>query len=328
MGDICPILIKLKENFEPNGNMAASPEGKPKCPEHSRPIEKGECVMSVGLVLEGGGTRGAYTSGVLDVFNENRIVFPVVYGISAGACNALSYISGQVGRNFRIFYDYIQDDRYMSVASLRKTGNLFGFDFIFGELSHKLLPFDYQAFFASPIQLMTGTTDLHTGDAIFWGKEDLDEGFTPVRASSAMPFVSKIVAYQGYELLDGSYSTSIPLQRSLDDGNARNVVVLTRDASYRKGTRSEYPRTALRRIYGKYPRFIEAVQRRPQVYNCELDLCSQQEREGKAVLIRPSKPIPVGRYEKNPERLKQAYEMGRKDAERKLPQVRALLAQG
>ncbi|MFR2563254.1 MAG: patatin-like phospholipase family protein [Anaeromassilibacillus sp.] len=96
--------------------------------------------MSVGLVLEGGGTRGAYTSGVLDVFNENQIVFPVVYGISAGACNALSYISGQVGRNFRIFYDYIQDDRYMSVSSLRKTGNLFGFDFIFGELSHKPLP--------------------------------------------------------------------------------------------------------------------------------------------------------------------------------------------
>ncbi|MFR8530537.1 MAG: patatin-like phospholipase family protein [Anaeromassilibacillus sp.] len=126
--------------------------------------------MSVGLVLEGGGTRGAYTSGVLDVFNENQIVFPVVYGISAGACNALSYISGQVGRNFRIFYDYIQDDRYMSVSSLRKTGNLFGFDFIFGELSHKLLPFDYQAFFASPTQLMAGTTDLHTGEAIFFWK--------------------------------------------------------------------------------------------------------------------------------------------------------------
>ena len=112
---------------------------------------------------------------------------------------------------FRIFYDYIQDDRYMSVSSLRKTGNLFGFDFIFGELSHKLLPFDYQAFFASPTQLMAGTTDLHTGEAIFFGKEDLDEGFTPVRASSAMPFVSKIVRYQGHELLDGSYSTSIPL---------------------------------------------------------------------------------------------------------------------
>ena len=299
-----------------------------KSPVLGRPIEKGECIMSVGLVLEGGGTRGAYTSGVLDVFNENQIVFPVVYGISAGACNALSYISGQVGRNFRIFYDYIQDDRYMSVSSLRKTGNLFGFDFIFGELSHKLLPFDYQAFFASPTQLMAGTTDLHTGEAIFFGKEDLDEGFTPVRASSAMPFVSKIVRYQGHELLDGSYSTSIPLRRSLNDGNTRNVVVLTRDASYRKGTRSEYPRTALRKIYGKYPSFIEAVQRRPLVYNSELDLCTQQEQAGKAVLIRPSKPIPVGRYEKNPERLKQAYEMGRKDAEQKLPEARALLAQG
>ncbi|WP_411656092.1 patatin-like phospholipase family protein [Anaeromassilibacillus sp. SJQ-1] len=204
-------------------------------------IEKGESIMPVGLVLEGGGTRGAYTSGVLDVFSKNQIIFPVVYGISAGACNALSYISGQVGRNFHIFYDYIQDDRYMSVASLRRTGNLFGFDFIFGELSRKLLPFDYKAFFESPVQLKAGTTDLYTGKPLFFGKEEMDERFLPVRASSAMPFVSEIVFYQGHALLDGGCSTSIPLQCSLEDGNSYNVVVLTRDASYRKGGRPEFP---------------------------------------------------------------------------------------
>lgn len=283
-------------------------------------------MMSVGLVLEGGGTRGAYTSGVLDVFSRNQVVFPTVYGISAGACNALSYISGQEGRNFRIFYEYIQDDRYMSVTSLRRTGNLFGFDFIFGELAHKLLPFDYKAFFDSPVQLKAGTTDLQTGQPVFFGKEDMDEWFTPVRASSAMPFVSEIVFYKNHALLDGGCSMSIPLEQSLAEGNEYNVVVLTRDASYRKSARPEFPRAALRAKYGDYPQFIDTMLRRPKMYNSQVELCNCQEKEGKAILIRPSVPIPVGRYEKDPDHLKQAYEMGVHDAEAKLPDIRAMLA--
>ena len=281
--------------------------------------------MSVGLVLEGGGTRGAYTSGVLDVLNRNRVVFPTVYGISAGACNALSYISGQEGRNFRIFYEYIRDDRYMSVTSLRKTGNLFGFDFIFGPLAHELLPFDYRAFFESPIQLMAGATDLRTGEAVFFGKEDMDERFVPVHASSAQPFVSEIVCYHGHELLDGGCSMSIPLERSLADGNKRNVVVLTRDVSYRKSARSGFPRAALRVKYGDYPKFIHAMLHRAETYNAEAALCRRQEQEGAAVVVRPSRPIEVGRYEKNPDRLKQAYEMGVRDCEEKLTEIQALL---
>lgn len=284
--------------------------------------------MSVGLVLEGGGTRGAYTSGVLDVFTRHQIVFPTVYGVSAGACNALSYISGQEGRNYHIFYDYIRDDRYMSVASLRRTGNLFGFDFIFGELARKLLPFDYQAFFDSPIQLKAGATDLHTGRPVFFGKEEMDEWFTPVRASSSLPFVSGIVCYRGYELMDGGCSMSIPLERSIFDGNEHNVVVLTRDPSYRKRPRPEFPRAALRAKYGDYPNFIDVMMRRPGIYNSELELCGRKAREGKAILIRPKTPLPVGRYEKDPERLKEAYEMGVRDTEEKLPEIREMLAKG
>ena len=109
--------------------------------------------MSVGLLLEGGGTRGAYTSGVLDVIMEEKLEFPVVYGVSAGACNAVSYLTGQIGRNYEIFYNYIRDERYLSVTSLYQTGSIFGFDFIFGELFHKLVPLDYDKFFSSPVRL-------------------------------------------------------------------------------------------------------------------------------------------------------------------------------
>lgn len=281
--------------------------------------------MSIGLVLEGGGTRGAYTSGVLDVFLQNGIEFPTVYGISAGACNALSYISRQEHRNYDIFYQYITDERYMSVASLYRTGSLFGFDFIFGELAKELLPFDYKTFFESPMNLKAGATDLATGEVVFFEKKDFDEAMTPVRASSSLPFVSPVVSFGGHELLDGGCAAPVPIDRSILDGNSGHVVVMTRDAGYRKNPRPEFPRAVLRVKYGDYPRFISTMLTRGQTYNNEVDLCRRLEQEKAAVIVRPSSPITVSRYEKSPERLREIYEMGMRDAQAKIEEIRELM---
>ena len=282
--------------------------------------------MPIGLVLEGGGMRGAYTSGVLEVLLENNIEFPIVYGVSAGACNALSFISKQKKRNYDIFYKYIADKRYISVENLRRTGSLFGFDFIFGELFHNLLPFDYKTFFNSPTELKVGTTDLKTGREVFFSKAELDEDFTAVKASSSLPFISNIISYRGHELLDGGCAMPIALERSIFDGNDKNIVVLTRDISFRKNPRPEFPRAALRVKFGDYPNFVDVMMKRPETYNNELELCRRKEKEGNALVIRPSKPIITGRYEKDPERLKLIYEMGMKDCEKLLPKVREFMS--
>lgn len=282
--------------------------------------------MSVGLVLEGGGMRGAYTSGVLEVLLQNKIEFPSVYGISAGACNALSYISKQTNRNYNIFYHYIGDKRYISVENLHKTGSLFGFDFIFGELFHELLPFDYDTFYRSSTNLKVGATDLRSGQVVYFDKNNLDEEFTAVTASSSLPFISNVISYQGYELLDGGCASPIPIERSIFDGNKSNVIVLTRDISYRKNPRPEFPRAVLRVKYGDYPNFINTMQIRGEIYNNQLELCRRQEKEGNAVVIRPSRPIVTGRYEKDRERLKFIYEMGMKDCQKKLPQIQEILS--
>jgi len=281
--------------------------------------------MSIGLVLEGGGTRGAYTGGVLDVLLQQGIEFPTVYGISAGACNALSYISKQRNRNYDIFCDYMPDKRYISVDNLYHTGSLFGFDFIFGELFHELLPFDYKTFFDSPVNLKVGTTDLKNGKAVFFNKSDLDESFAAVKASSSLPFISNIVSFQGHELLDGGCAMPIPIERSILDGNERNVIVLTRDTSYRKSLRPEFPRSVLRVKYGDYPNFVDTMLSRSETYNKELEVCRRQEKSGQAVVIRPSHPITIGRYEKNPERLKEIYHMGMQDCENQLSQLKTFL---
>lgn len=283
--------------------------------------------MSVGLVLEGGGTRGAYTAGVLDVFLEQGIEFPSVYGVSAGACNGMSYVSKQPKRNFNIFYNYVADERYLSVTSLRKTGSIFGFDFIFGDLSKTLLPFDYETFFASPVQFRVGVTNMETGRALFFGKEDMKESMDVVRASSSMPMVSPIVHFKGYQLMDGGIADPIPIERSIFDGNEYNVVVLTRDATYRKRARAEFPRAVLKAVYGDYPHMIDAMMVRSETYNMQLEVCRRQELSQKAVVVRPSSPIVTGRYEKNPDKLAAIYQMGVKDAVAKLEEIKQILKQ-
>ena len=281
--------------------------------------------MATGLVLEGGGTRGSYTAGVLDVFLEKGIEFPSVYGISAGACNAVSYISKQPKRNLEIFYKYIGDERYLSVANLRKTGSLFGFGFIFGELSRQLVPLDYETFQNSPVKFRVGATNVVTGKVVYFDKEDITFPMDVLRASASLPMISPIVDYKGYHLLDGGVACPIPIERSIFDGNEKNVLVLTRDITYRKRARPEFPCAVLRSVYRDYPKLVDAMMNRPDVYNSQLDLITRLEKEGKAVVVRPSSPLAVGRYEKNREKLLEIYKLGRKDALKKLAEIRSFL---
>ena len=281
-----------------------------------------------GLVLEGGGMRGWYTAGVLSVFTENQISFPAVYGISAGAFNALPYLSGQCTAEFiRKLIENADDERFISEENLKKTGSVFGFGFLFGEVLHRLIPFDYDAFFRSAVHFQAGATDLKTGRPFFFDKSVMDEDFMAIRASCSLPVISGIIRYRGMDLLDGGYSDPIPAEHAAADGNEKNVIVLTRDASYRKETKLEIPRATLQEKYGDYPAFIEDVVRRPQLYNHELDVCAQMRAQGKAFLIRPSEPIRIGRCESDPAQLWEVFRLGVADCRAALPEIRTFIAE-
>jgi predicted patatin/cPLA2 family phospholipase len=185
-----------------------------------------------GLILEGGGLRGNYTAGVLDAFMEAEVEFPYIIGVSAGAGMGCSYISRQYGRNFEILKKYSRDPRYLSLRSFFRTGNLFGLDFIYNEIFHRLVPFDLEAFHRSPSRFVTVCTDCERGEAVYYEKQE--DIFTVLKASSAMPYIAKIVEYQGRKLLDGAIVDAIPLKRALEEGYTHNVVVLTKPAGYRK----------------------------------------------------------------------------------------------
>ena len=79
---------------------------------------------STGLVLEGGGMRGVFTCGVLDYFMDHDIRFPYVIGVSAGACNGLSYASRQRGRAKYSNIDLLEKYNYIGLKYLLKKRNI------------------------------------------------------------------------------------------------------------------------------------------------------------------------------------------------------------
>ncbi len=172
--------------------------------------------MSVGLVLEGGGQRGAYTAGVLQGLWSEGICLDYVVGVSAGALTGINYVSGQLRRNYDTFVKYSPDPRYMGFRHIRDHGSFFNFDFLLGDIIYDLLPFDFEAFFSSPCRMRIGTTDCRTGEAVYFDKESLreDPALKVLRATASLPLVSDMVSFRGRDLLDGGIADPIPLQRS------------------------------------------------------------------------------------------------------------------
>lgn len=270
--------------------------------------------MKTGLVLEGGGMRGLYTAGVLDWLLDEKILLPYCIGVSAGACNAVSYISGQRGRNYRINTDYIQDKRYLSVWNFFKNKSMFGMDFIFDEIPHRLDPFDYESFHANPCQFFAGVTDVQTGKPVYFGKEDIQGHSIVLRASSAIPVFSQPVAYKGGVYMDGGTSDPIPYRRALQDGCDKLLIVLTRPRGYRKSPESL--RAVYHRLLRCYPKMIDTMDHRHEIYNAALDEVFSLEKQGKAVVLAPPPEIKIGRFERDVNVLKMLYHAGYNDAKK------------
>lgn len=263
---------------------------------------------NVGLVLEGGGMRGVYTSGVLDYFMEQDLYFPYVIGVSAGACNALSYLSRQKGRSRKVNVDYASDPRYINYRNVFKGKGIFNMDFLFDDIPNRLVPFDYDRFYSTDERLIIPATDCHTGKPIYYEKDGSERVITAVKASSSLPIVGKKVEFEGKELLDGGVADPIPIQRSVQDGNTKHVIILTQPKGYlKKPFRAKITANVL---YSNYSELVKALKRRHEVYNQTLAYIEELEDCGKAFVIRPKENEVVKRTERDPEKLQQLYLAG------------------
>ena len=263
---------------------------------------------NTGLVLEGGGMRGVFTSGVLDAFMKHEVYFPYVVAVSAGACNGLSYMSRQPRRARWSNIDMLQKYDYISLKSLIVNGSIFDPDILYERFPNEFVPFDYATYERNPCVFEAVTTNCKTGHAMYLSEKHDHQRLTQIiKASSSLPFVAQITEVDGIPMLDGGIVDSIPIVRSVDTGHQENVVILTRNRGYRS---SEIDFKTPKFIYKNYPRLRVALSRRTEEYNKQLDLIERMEDWGEVIVIRPERPLEVGRICEDVEKLERLYEEG------------------
>ncbi|MBQ8404846.1 MAG: patatin family protein [Clostridia bacterium] len=280
--------------------------------------------MKKGLILEGGAMRGMFTAGVIDVMMENGIEFDGAIGVSAGAAFGCNYKSKQIGRVIRYNKRFVRDKRYCGLGVLLKTGDIYSAEFCYGEVPLKYDIFDFETFEKNPMEFYVVATDVETGEAVYHKYEGMaDHGFDWIRASASMPIVSRIVEIDGRKLLDGGIADSIPVKYFESIGYNKNIAILTQCGGFQKKRNKAMPLIKLK--YKKYPKLVETMANRHIVYNETLTYIEEKEKAGELFVIRPETKLPVGRVEKNPEKLQEAYEIGRKTALKHLERIKLFL---
>lgn len=272
-------------------------------------------MYQAGLVLEGGGMKGAYTSGVLDFFLEKEIEFSHCYGVSAGAVNLCSYLSKQKKRGFKSLTEYMGNKRYCGLYSMITDGNIINSQYGYDLIPNYLLPFDWKTYGDYKGKAYVVVTNVETGKAEYLSLSDTPDALKRVQASAALPFVFKVVEMEGKRYLDGGLSDGIPIQKSILDGNRKNVVILTKEVGYVRKPSSALGLIRMR--YHKYPELYRVMKERHTSYNETMEYLKRLEKEGKVFLIQPKEKNEVARLERDEKKMQALYQCGYEDAKEK-----------
>ncbi len=268
----------------------------------------------IGLVVEGGGMKCAYSAGILDAFMDQGITFDYCIGVSGGSGNLASYLSGQRGRNLRFFTEHIHSSEYFGLKSFLKTGNLFGLQYIYGELTNSdgKDPVDFKAIMENPAEYEIVATDARTGKAVYFDKSGMEQDdYRVVMASCAIPVVCRPVSIDGVPYYDGGIADAIPVKRAFEQGCDRIVVILSKPRDFvRKpqGFRPFYTWSCR-----KYPNIVKAIDQRHLTYNQNLKDVFAMEKAGKAFVFAPGKAIHVSTYSMDEKTEYELYDLGMSD---------------
>lgn len=277
------------------------------------------------LVLEGGSLRCMFSAGVTDVLLGQGVAFDGVFGVSAGALTGVNFVSGQIGRTAQVNLDFVNDKRYLGLRNLLLHRSIFNFDFLFGEISKDLIPFDWEGFQNSPCRFTAVSTNCLTGQPVYSEKSSCSNIYSAVRASASMPLLAPMVTVDGAPCLDGGCSVSIPYRRALEEDYDKILVVTTRQHGYQKPPVSRPAARLYARHYRRYPQLVRTILQTPRRYNRELDELEQLEAQGRVFVIRPPRPVTVSRTEKDVEKLKALYDEGTETCQGRLEALKAYL---
>ena len=278
----------------------------------------------LGIVVEGGGIRGIYAAGVLDVLSDLNLPVKGVIGVSAGAVHGCSFVSGQKGRSPRFYKRFCGDDRFFSFKTLIKTGNIVDTQFCYHDIPYLYDPFDNDTFKNSGIAYYVTCTNVETGEPEYLHLTDMEKEIDGLRASASLPYVSQIVEFRGKKLLDGGCSDRIPLKAFEKLGFDRNIVISTQPREHKVKDRDAY---LAKLFYRKYPQFCETFAHSPQAYEQTQKDIDEASQKGNAFVIRPQTSLGIKRLTHDPQDVQRGYDAGQRDALALIPALKNWIQQ-
>ncbi|ENH97576.1 hypothetical protein J416_06178 [Gracilibacillus halophilus YIM-C55.5] len=270
-------------------------------------------IDDTGLILEGGGMRGAYTCGVLDFFHDQQLDFPLVSTASSGALIGSSYVANQRGRNHKILQELLKNKESISFKRMILEKELFNMDYIFNQIPNQIVPLDFESFSTSAKSFVIGTTNLYDGNTIYFDQFRTEQDLLKIiQASSSLPILSKGVLYNQKKLMDGGISDPIPIQPSIDKGYQKHVVILTRNKGYvKKPTKLKW---LFQTVFKEKPDFVRTLLYRHNKYNQTMAMLEELVKENRVFIFQPEQPLTVSRIDKNHNKLEELYIQGYEEA--------------
>ena len=290
----------------------------------SKPIPQ----KKIALVLQGGGVRGAFTAGALDVLLEQGISFPYVIGTSAGGLNGVNFIARDIGRSKYVSTELMSDPKFVSFRNFLHHGSFFDFDYLFHTVPQTVLPFNQDAYDQSDVTFIVATTRMSDGQAQYFAKGEIDDFYSALAATASLPLISKPVRVDGGHYLDGGTAAAIPFRKALEDGYDKLFVIGTRSEGYRKSNPKKSSRFIAKLMYRRFPGFLSEYYVQGDRYNRDEEELLRLQKEGTVFYLRPDVPPDVKLVEKDKAKLIALYEQGREVMQRELPALRAFMEDG
>lgn len=278
-----------------------------------------------GLVLEGGAMRSVFSTGVLDCFLDENIIFSNIMTLSAGAYAAAGYVSGEKNWVYNAIINPLKEYKYLGPSVFFKKGTFFDMDYLFDVIPKTVAPLNFEAFCESAVRFIISTVNCVTAETVYHEKfESLEQLLKTCKASSSLPFIARVNWLNGVPMLDGGMDQAIPIAKAMEEGWKKVVVILSRDSSYRKAKQHPLYLAAVKAFYHKYPEFYKLVKSRPERYNESVEQVLQLEKEGRALIIRPE-GVALKNSESDPEALSAYHQHGYEIAKKRLDEIKAFL---
>ena len=275
------------------------------------------------LVLEGGGLRGAFTAGALSWLIDNNIEFDNAYGISTGAVYLATFLMKNKEKLFDISTRYINNPKGVGIKSFLRCGRIVDYDYVFNYLLKQVVGFDLADLKDIKTNGQIGLYVLEKGETVY--KDIKKLSFDELKASTTLPILGKVVESDGKHLLDGGITKMIPIEKSVEDKCQRHLIITTKPENYVRKPAKSFVVWLMKKTYPDCENISKDYQVRHLNYQKQIDIIKDLENKNEAVYIFPTKPSKVTRLGGSFEQLKELYELGYEEMERRKEEIFVLL---